>query len=66
MKPEDGESGFYYTIASPADLEQKWPKILTTKPDFIQTVLAYSEELEQRKADPNISASADWTRSFCL
>jgi hypothetical protein len=25
MKLEDGEGGFYYTIASPADLEQKWP-----------------------------------------
>jgi hypothetical protein len=52
MKPQDGEGGFYYTIASPADLEQKWPEILATKPDFIKTVLAYSEEFEQRKADP--------------
>jgi hypothetical protein len=52
IKPGDGEGGFYYTIASPADLEQKWPKILATKPDFIKTVLAYSEEFEQRKADP--------------
>ena len=52
MTPEDGEGGFYYTIASPADLDQKWPMLLATKPDFIKTVLAYSEEFEQRKADP--------------
>jgi hypothetical protein len=52
MKPVDGEGGFYYTIASPADLDQKWPMLLATKPDFIKTVLAYSEEFEQRKADP--------------
>jgi len=52
MTPEDGEGGFYYTIATPADLDQKWPMLLATKPDFIKTILAYSEEFEQRKADP--------------
>ena len=52
MTPEDGEGGFYYTIASPADLEQKWPMLLATKPDFVKAILVYSEEYQRRENDP--------------
>ena len=66
MTPQDGEGGFYYTIASPADLDQKWPMLLATKPDFIKTILAYSEEFEQRKADPKYFSRRGLDRSFGL
>jgi hypothetical protein len=51
MKPQDGEGAFYYTIGSPAVLEQKWPALLATKPDFVKVYLVYSEEFEKRKDD---------------
>jgi hypothetical protein len=51
MRPEDGEGAFYFTIGSTSDLEQKWPKLLASKPDFIKVVLVYSEEFEKRQAD---------------
>jgi Amidohydrolase family len=34
------------------DLERKWPAILAQKPDFIKTLLLYSDEYEKRKNDP--------------
>jgi hypothetical protein len=34
------------------DLERKWPSILAQKPDFIKTLLLYSDEYEKRKNDP--------------
>ena len=49
MKPEDGEGSFFYTVDSLGDLEQKWPKVLATKPNFIKIILVYSEEFDQRK-----------------
>ena len=51
FEPEDGEGGFYYVIATPADLERKWPIIKAGKPDFIKTYLLYSEEYAKRKDD---------------
>ena len=44
-------SGFLWTIADRADLDRKWPQILASHPDFIKTMLLYSEEYERRKAD---------------
>jgi len=41
----------YYTIDSEADLESKWPRILASRPDFIKTILLFSEQYEQRKDD---------------
>lgn len=41
----------YFTIDSTADLERKWPLILRPHPDFIKTVLLFSEEFEKRKDD---------------
>ncbi len=49
MKPDDAEGGFYYTIDSASDIDQKWPKIVADKPDFIKTYLVYSEEYSKRK-----------------
>ncbi len=51
MKREDGEGAFYFTVDSLHDLEEKWPKILAAQPDFIKTILVYSEELERRRKD---------------
>jgi hypothetical protein len=65
MKPEDGEGAFYYTLANPEDLEQKWPRLLATKPDFLKAVLVYSEEFERRNNDPKYFSRGDWTRSYC-
>src|SRR5262245_30206141 len=52
MTQDDGEGAFYHTIASLADLEQKWPRFLASRPDFVKTTLVYSEELEKRRSDP--------------
>ena len=49
MKPEDGEGAFYHTIDSLEDLDEKLPKLLASKPDFVKTILVYSEEFEKRK-----------------
>jgi hypothetical protein len=50
-------SGFLWTIADRADLDRKWPQILASHPDFIKTMLLYSEEYERRKSD---SAFFNW------
>jgi hypothetical protein len=42
----------YFTIDSVSDLEKKWPRILSLKPDFIKTFLLFSDEFEKRKANP--------------
>ncbi len=53
MLPADSNStdGFVWTIADQDDLARKWPRILASHPDFIKTLLLYSEEYESRKAD---------------
>ena len=53
MLPSDSNSttGFVWTIADRADLDSKWPLILASHPDFIKTLLLYSEEYERRKSD---------------
>jgi hypothetical protein len=52
----DAEGGFYYSIDSEADLNQKWPAILAAKPDFLKTYLLYSGQYEKRKNDPHFDA----------
>ena len=54
MLPTDTNSttGFIWTITDRTDLDAKWPGILASHPDFIKTMLLYSEEYERRKADP--------------
>jgi len=49
LKPEDMEGRAYFTIADEGDLEAKWPRILSGKPDFIKTFLLFSEEYEGRE-----------------
>lgn len=53
MLPSDTNStaGFLWTIADQADLDRKWPLVLASKPDFIKTLLLYSEEYDLRKND---------------
>jgi hypothetical protein len=57
MTKEDAEGGFYFIIDDLADLNRKWEKILSGKPDFIKTYLQYSEEYAKRKDD---DAYFDW------
>lgn len=51
MTEADGEGAFYWTIDNVADLDRKWDKIRAGKPDFIKTILVYSEEFAKRKND---------------
>ncbi len=51
MTEADGEGAFYWVIDNVADLDRKWERIVAGKPDFIKTILVYSEEYEKRKDD---------------
>jgi imidazolonepropionase-like amidohydrolase len=59
MLPTDSNSteGFLWTVRDREDLNRKWPLILASKPDFVKTMLLYSEEYERRKND---SAFFNW------
>jgi len=48
---EDLESHGYFIIDDLSDLENKWEKIVSFRPDFIKIMLLYSEEYEKRKND---------------
>jgi hypothetical protein len=48
---EDLRDRVYFTIDTAAEIEEKWPTILSLHPDFIKTNLWYSDEFEQRKDD---------------
>jgi imidazolonepropionase-like amidohydrolase len=48
---EEIASHGYFIIDNQADLEKKWPQILSFKPDFIKIMLLYSEEYEKRRLD---------------
>jgi imidazolonepropionase-like amidohydrolase len=39
----------YFVIDSESDLDQKWPRVLELRPDFIKTILVFSDEFEKRK-----------------
>lgn len=52
MLPSDIDGGFAWLIDTQDDLERKWPRIIAEKPDFIKTILVYSEEYEKRRNDP--------------
>jgi imidazolonepropionase-like amidohydrolase len=41
----------YFTVDSEEELDRKWPLILSHHPDFIKTMLWYSDEYEKRKDD---------------
>jgi imidazolonepropionase-like amidohydrolase len=42
----------YFTIDSEAELEKKWPLVLSYHPDSIKTFLCFSDEFEKRRDDP--------------
>ena len=46
MTPADMEGRAFHSIASEAELEAKWPRILAARPDFIKTFLLFSEEYD--------------------
>ena len=50
-QPSDAEGAFYHTIDDRNALEQKWPRILAGKPDFIKLYLLYSNDYEKRRND---------------
>ena len=39
-------------VSSEKDIDDRWPLLLATHPDFVKIFLEYSEEFEQRKNDP--------------
>jgi amidohydrolase family protein len=43
----------YFLIDSETDLDKKWPVILGQHPDFIKTILWFSEEFDRRKGNPD-------------
>ncbi len=43
------EGGAYYTLDNANDLEQKWPRIVATKPSFIKIIVTDSENYERDK-----------------
>jgi hypothetical protein len=45
------ETQGYFQIDDKADLEATWPVILEYRPDFIKTILVFSEEYEKRRHD---------------
>lgn len=47
----DAEGGFYYTVNNEAELEKKWPALLSTHPDFVKIYLLYSDEYSRRRDD---------------
>jgi cytosine/adenosine deaminase-related metal-dependent hydrolase len=49
LGPEQMPDRAYFTLASEAELDAKWPKILAGHPDFIKTFLLFSEEYEGRE-----------------
>ena len=46
------EGDAFFVVESPRELEQKWPAVLETGPDFIKIMVEYSEEYESRRDDP--------------
>jgi hypothetical protein len=55
-KQADAEGGFFYTVDNAADLEKKWPDLLSTNPDFVKSYLLYSDEYARRRDDPHFYA----------
>jgi len=49
----DGEGGFYYAVNNDAELDEKWPALLATRPDFVKTYLLYSDQYQRRRFDPH-------------
>jgi hypothetical protein len=47
-----GDGAFYYAVSNAAELDQKWPGLLASKPDFVKTYLLFSEDYAHRKDDP--------------
>jgi hypothetical protein len=47
------EGKSYHVVSTPADLEALWPRLLSTKPDFIKIILGHSEDYERSLADPS-------------
>ena len=48
LKPEDMENRAYFVVRDELELEDKWPRILAGRPDFIKAFLLFTEEHEGR------------------
>jgi hypothetical protein len=40
----DGEGGFYWTAATPAEVAQKWPAYLSQQPQFVKVYLLFADD----------------------
>ena len=59
LKSRRRENDAYYIVNTPADLEQKWTKILAGKPDFLKVYLLHSEDYAKRKAKQGYGEGLD-------
>ena len=59
LKSRRRENDAYYIVDTPADLEQKWTKILAGKPDFLKVYLLHSEDYTKRKAKQGYGEGLD-------
>jgi hypothetical protein len=51
--PDWFENKAYYTVDSKEDLKNKWPIILSKKPDFIKIMLSYTEDRVENLKNPS-------------
>jgi Amidohydrolase family len=49
------EGKSYHVASTAADLDATWPRLLSSKPDFIKIILDHSEDYERSLADPSPS-----------
>src|SRR5204863_103068 len=43
---------YYFILDSELDLQNKWPRIFSLRPDFIKTFLLFSDQFAQRSGNP--------------
>jgi len=53
-----GEGAAVFAIASEADLDRAWPRLLSGRPDFIKVFLIHSDEYAARRDDQTLSPKA--------
>ena len=46
---------YYFTVDSAADLDASWPAIMKLRPDFVKTILLFSEEFDTRRSAPKFN-----------
>ena len=53
--PTHGEGEALFVVASEADIDRAWPKLVATHPDFVKLFLVHSDEYAKRRDDKSLS-----------